>query len=229
LRSRTLVLTARAKGLKHLGVRKMKREFLGRSAYAVAMELKRSDGLPVGELAERLGMSYMGVKAQCIALEKSGHLTSRSMHRGAGRPHMIYRLSERGHELFQIGDQQFALSLLKGAKALFGPASAEKLIYLHFQSQAGAYAARIPHSGTLDEKLAALAEIRKSEGTMPRIHEGSLIESHCPLTEIFSDYPRAEAMEEATISMALGVQVKRRRDGDQIRFETLKVTAQDAS
>jgi len=199
-------------------MRKIHRELPGRSAYAVAKELKRSDGMSVGELAERLGMSYMGVKAQCLALEKSGRAVSRSTHRGAGRPHLIYRLSGRGQELFQSGDQRFALSLLREAQALFGPTAAEKLLYLHFQRQAAAYE-KIPPSGTWEEKLAALAEIREGEGAMPRIEGDALVESHSPLAAIFEAYPAAAAMEDAMIAKAVGLQIRRRRDGDQIRME----------
>jgi len=202
-------------------VRKIKRELPGRSAYAVAMELKRSDGMPVGELAERLGMSYMGVKAQCLVLEKSGHVVSRSVHRGAGRPHLIYRLSERGQELFRTDDNRFALSLLKEAQVLFGPAAAEKILYLHFQRQAEAYAAKIPPAGTGEEKLHALAGLRESEGTMPRIEAGTLVEAHCPMAAVFESYPAAADMEEAMLSKAIGLQIKRRRDGEQVRFESI--------
>ena len=186
------------------------------------MELKRSDGLPVGKLAEILGMSYMGVKAQCLALEKSGHVVSRSTHCGTGRPHLIYRLSGRGQDLFQRDDQRFALSLLKEAQTLFGPAAAEKLLYLHFQRRAAAYAAKIPSAGSWDEKLAALAEAREAEGCMPRIEGEILVESHCPLAGIFEAYPAAAGMEEAAISKVLGLPVERRRDGDQIRFEAFR-------
>jgi len=200
-------------------MRKIHRELPGRSAYAVAKELKRSDGMAVGELAERLGMSYMGVKAQCLALEKSGHAVSRSTHCGAGRPHLIYRLSGRGQELFQSGDHRLALSLLREAQALFGPAAAEKLLYLHFQRQAAAYAEKIPPSGTWEEKLAALAELREAEGAMPRIEGGALVESHSPLAAIFEAYPAAAAMEDAMIAKAVGLPIRRRRDGDQIRME----------
>ena len=220
---RLVVLTAPEHGGNHLTVRKIKRELPTRSAYAVAMELKRSDGLPVGALAERLGMSYMGIKAQCLALEKSGHVVSRSVHCGTGRPHLIYRLSVRGQELFQRDDNRFALSLLQEAQTLFGQAAAEKLLYLHFQRQAAVYAAKIRSAGTWGEKLAALAEIRESGGTMPRIDGETLVESHCPLAAIFEAYPAAAGMEEAMISKVIGLPVKRRRDGDQLRFERLIV------
>lgn len=207
-------------------MRKSKREFPTRSAYAVAAELKRSNGLPVGELAERLGMSYMGVKAQCLALEKSGYLASRNIHHGAGRPHLVYRLSARGQELFQTDDNRLAIELLKEAQALFGPTSAEKLLYQYFQKRGTEYAAKIPSGESLAEKLAALAKMREVEGCMPRIEAETLVESHCPLAGIFEAFPAATSLEEAVVSKALGQKFKRRvlATGDhyEIRFEAFR-------
>jgi predicted ArsR family transcriptional regulator len=40
----------------------------------ILTEIKRSQGLSVSELCDRIGLSYMGVKQHCIALEKEGYL-----------------------------------------------------------------------------------------------------------------------------------------------------------
>ena len=204
-------------------MRKSQKDIPGRSGFAIAGELKRSRGLPVGELAERLGMSYMGVKAQCLALEKSGHLDSRNVHRGAGRPLLVYRLSARGQELFRSADNRLALSLLDEAKSLFGTAAAEKLLFLHFQKRGAAYTEKTSGETGLDGKLRALAGAREPEGTMPRVEGEALVESHSPLEDVFKAYPAAEAMEEAAVSKALGEKFSRKTEavGDhyEIRFE----------
>ena len=204
-------------------VRFTKRELPNRSAYAVANELKRSNGLPVSTIAQRLGLSYMGVKTQCLALEKSGHVTSRNQHHGNGRPQLIYRLTARGQRLFQQEDHRLAVSLLHGAQALFGTTAAEKLLFLHFQKQTTGYLEQIPDRAPLETRLVALASLRESEGHMARVEDGCLVESHVPMTGLFEAFPAAIAMEEAMISKVLGVTVTRmvESSGDhyQIRFE----------
>jgi len=187
----------------------------------VAHELKRSGGLPVAELAARMGMSYMGVKAQCLALEKSGHAVSRSTHNGTGRPLLCYRLTDIGHGLFNSCDNRMAASLLDSARTLFGPNAAEKLLYLHFQKLAAGYVEKIPSEAPAGEKLAALAKIRESEGTMASVEGGALIESHSPLARIFDLCPAAAGMEEAAVSKALGRKVTRVVEpaGGRVRFE----------
>lgn len=207
----------------------MKRELPNRSAYAVADVIKRSSGLPVGEISTRLGMSYMGVKAQCLALEKSGHITARNQHHGNGRPQLIYRLTAKGQRLFQNDDHRLAVSLLHEARALFGAAAAEKLLFLHFQNQAAGYLEKVPAKAPPEARLAALAALRDAAGHMARVEGGSLVESHVPLAGLFDAFPAAIAMEEAMISKVLGSSVTRlaERSGDhyQIRFEAFRCGA----
>lgn len=205
---------------------KPRREVPGRSGWAVLSELKRSGGMSVGELAERLGMSYMGMKTRCLALEKSGHITSRNVHNGTGRPRLIYRLSARGQENFPASDNRLAIGLLREALELFGPTAAEKLLFRYFQRQASRYAAAMSEAGGPEEKLATLARLREAEGCMARVEGDVLVESHCPLQGVFDAFPQAIPMEEALISKALGEPVQRvclaTGDHYQIRFEAFR-------
>ena len=192
----------------------------------MADALKRSTGLAVGEISTRLDMSYMGIKAQCLALEKSGHITSRNQHQGSGRPRLIYRLTAKGQRLFHRDDHRLAVSLLHEARTLFGAAAAGKLLFLHFQKQTAGYLKSMPGKASLDDRLAALAVQRDAGGHMARVEGGCLVESHVPLAGLFEAFPEAIAMEEAMISKVLGVPVTRvaESSGDhyQIRFEAFR-------
>ena len=210
-------------------MRNIKRELPNRSAYAVADALTRSSGLPVGEIATRLGLSYMGIKAQCLALEKSGHITSRNRHNGSGRPQLVYRLTAKGQRLFLNDDHGVAISILSEARILFGAAAPEKLLFLHFQKQTAEYLEVIPDKAPLEARLAAVAARRDAGGHMARVEGGCLVEFHVPLAAVFEAFPAAVAMEEAMISKVLGVPVTRLAEasGDhcQIRFEAFRCGA----
>ena len=54
--------------------------------YDIMRHLKQSQGLVVGELCEKLDMSYMGVKQHCVALEKLGYLDTWRRPKKVGRP-----------------------------------------------------------------------------------------------------------------------------------------------
>ena len=195
----------------------------------MADALKRSSGLPVGEIATRLGLSYMGIKAQCLALEKSGHITSRNRHNGSGRPQLVYRLTAKGQRLFLNDDHGVAISILSEARILFGAAAPEKLLFLHFQKQTAEYLEVMPDKAPLEARLAAVAARRDAGGHMARVEGGCLVEFHVPLAAVFEAFPAAVAMEEAMISKVLGVPVTRLAEasGDhcQIRFEAFRCGA----
>lgn len=180
----------------------------------------------MGEIATRLGMSYMGVKAQCLSLEKNGQITSRNQHHGNGRPQLIYLLTAKGQELFQNDDNRLAVALLHEARTLFGAAAAEKLLFLYFQKRIAEYLAQISNTESTEDRLTALASLRDAEGHMARVEDGYLVESHAPLSGLFQAFPTAVGMEETMISKILGVPVTRReeRSGDhyQIRFEAFR-------
>ena len=47
--------------------------------------LKRSEGMAVARMSEKLGMSYMGVKQHCLSLHRQGYLTTKRAPHSAGR------------------------------------------------------------------------------------------------------------------------------------------------
>ena len=63
--------------------------------------LKRTRGLSVNELVEKMKMSYMGIKQHCLTLERDGYLDTWRRPQKMGRPEMVYRLTRRTHDLFQ--------------------------------------------------------------------------------------------------------------------------------
>lgn len=189
-------------------------------------EIKRSSGLAVGELAQRIGLSYMGAKQHCLALEKNGLLTSRNEHRGAGRPFLVYRVSAKGQAHFAAEDGQLVISLLQHARTLFGVGAPGKLLYSHFQEKTARYLEKMPAQATPQARLEALAELRDAEGHMCHAENNVLIEYHAPWQSLFTAFPEASALEEAMLTKVAGTPLKRRvieHDAQaEIRFEAFR-------
>src|SRR2546430_16990917 len=75
---------------------------LGRSQrLRIIHMLKKTQGLAIGELASRLGLSYMGVKQHCEELERQGFLDTRRRPKPIGRPEIVYRLTAKASPFFQ--------------------------------------------------------------------------------------------------------------------------------
>ena len=191
----------------------------------VLRELKRSSGLSVQDLAARLSMSYMGVKQHCLNLEKQGLLTSKNQHRGPGRPHLVYRLSRRGQQLFIKQDNGLLINVLQQSGVLFGANAAAKLLFLSFQQRAAKYSASIPQDEPPARRMELLAALRDAEGCMSTAGRGDcIVEYHSPWQDLFEAFPEALGMEEAMISKVLGEKVVRRAvdaaDHYEVRFES---------
>lgn len=190
----------------------------------VLRELKRSGPRSVRELAPALGLSYMGAKQHCLALEMKGLLASRNSHRGAGRPLLVYSLTRKGQAWFEDGDNTLAISVLRHAQNLFGANSAPKLLLLHFQDAIKKYKSLMPPESSVAEKMLLLAKARDDEGHMVELVPGiRIIERHNPAASLHKAFPEVEALEESLFRNVLGVPVRRRlvRLGDQyeIHFE----------
>jgi len=188
---------------------------------AVLETIKRfPDGMSVTELTAELGMSYMGVKAHCSALEKTGHLESCRGHSSKGRPRLLYRLTAKGEELFDEPGHDLVLDLLREASVLFGSSAPQKLLALYFRSQSARYASRMNH-GELSDRAAMLARMRDAEGRISTLQAGSSMEIHeChdPLAELRKAYPGISAMEEAMIGEVLGASVQRIEEGRKVIY-----------
>ena len=130
-------------------------------------ELKRTQGLPVREIAERLKMSYMGVKGLCIEMEKRGLLDTWRQPVPRGRPLMLYRLTQRAHDLFPTTSNSATIDVLEAAQKLYGASAPEKLLLLVFQKMTADYEERL-RDGALPDRAKWLARLRDHDGYIDR-------------------------------------------------------------
>lgn len=178
---------------------------------AIIHELKRSTGLPVKELARRLEMSYMGVKQHCIELHRDGYLDTWRNPKPVGRPELLYRLTQKAHELFPTQANDMLLAVLEGARQLFGPNAPGKLLFLHYRQLTEDYRARV-RGDSVAERARWFARVREREGCMAVIEEGPplrIIERHSPILALFTRFPELEAMEREMFERVLGARVRR--------------------
>ena len=175
-------------------------------------KLKRTQGLSVGELAEQLEMSYMGVKQHCVDLETEGYLDTWRRSKGIGRPELLYRLTERAHDLFPVASNGMTIALLENAKALYGPAAAEKLLFSVFQKKAETYKTKV-RGETIAERAGKLTRVRDSEGCMAECeHEAAcirIVEHHCPIRDLLKAFPIVARLEAELFTRVLGAAVHR--------------------
>lgn len=187
---------------------------VGRSArLRVLNELKRTQGLCVADLAERIGMSYMGTKGVCLDLEKRGLLDTWRQPQKIGRPHMLYRLTQRAHDLFPTASNSLTIETLEAARKLFGATAPEKLLLVVFQQKAEQYLERLKDVAPLDRPK-WLARLRDHDGCMSECETGEsgaqqIVEHHSPILDVLRAFPVVAKLETELFQRVLGRSVER--------------------
>jgi predicted ArsR family transcriptional regulator len=176
--------------------------------------LKRSKGMSVNELVQKMKMSYMGIKQHCLTLHRDGYLDTWRRPQKMGRPEMVYRLTPRTHDLFQSDSNQMTLELLKSSEEIYGPNAAEKLLYNVFEKRTAALKPKIKGE-TVTERAKALAKIRDAEGHMSQFTAGEkeggpqILECHSPIMNLLERYPIVRRLEQDMFEALLGTSVRR--------------------
>jgi predicted ArsR family transcriptional regulator len=175
--------------------------------------LKRTKGMSVNELVDKMGMSYMGIKQHCLTLQRDGYLDTWRRPQRMGRPEMVYRLTRRSHDLFPADSNHVTLELLNAAKDIYGANAPEKLLYNVFEKRTAALKAKVKGE-TVAERAKWLAKARDSEGYMaefrPSEKDGpQILECHSPVMNLLEKYPIIGRLEQEMFEAVLGTPVRR--------------------
>jgi len=175
--------------------------------------LKRTKGMSVNELVDKMGMSYMGIKQHCLTLQRDGYLDTWRRPQKMGRPEMVYRLTRRSHDLFAADSNQFTLELLSSVKDIYGANAPEKLLYNVFEKRTAVLQARVKGENVI-ERAKWLTKVRDNEGYMAQFvpsEKGGphILECHSPVLNLLEKYPIIARLEQDMFEAILGTNVRR--------------------
>ena len=175
--------------------------------------LKRTKGMSVNELVDKMGMSYMGIKQHCLTLQRDGYLDTWRRPQKMGRPEMVYRLTRRSQDLFPADSNHVTMELLDSTKDIYGANAPEKLLYSIFEKRTGALKAKVKGE-SVAERAKWLAKVRDGEGFMaefrPTEKDGpQILECHSPVMNLLEKYPIIGRLEQEMFEGVLGTKVRR--------------------
>jgi predicted ArsR family transcriptional regulator len=176
--------------------------------------LKKTQGLSVRELGERLKLSYMGVKQHCDQLERRGYVDTWRRPKPVGRPEMVYRLTPKAHIFFPSATNATTIEILHAANRLYGHAAGEKLLYSVFALKTEGYMGKV-HGTTVLELAATFAKIRDQEGYMSELSNEdpvAIVEYHSPIFDLLEAFPLVRRLEREMTERILGVRVEREEE-----------------
>jgi predicted ArsR family transcriptional regulator len=178
--------------------------------------LKTAGGLPVSDLARRIGTSYMTLKTHCDELADAGYLIRTRLPRTVvGRPEIFYSLSAKADALFPQVGIEFTLDLLDELRVMHGESAPERLLFQHFSKLGERLEKSVSKLRSPADKARKLATLRDKDGHASRFEAEPgqpvrIVENHNPLQRVFERFPRASAMELRMIEQILGTRVIRR-------------------
>ena len=196
---------------------KLLRKLAKSQKYMILAEIKRSQGLSVSQLCERINLSYMGVKQHCVALEKDGYLDTWRRPKGMGRPEKAYRLTVTAQEFFPTEHTNFTGEILRSLSEVYGPAAPEKILYQIYQNLTVRIQARIS-GNTLEERARSFASLRDQDGYMseyyfnPDLQRHQIVEYNSPVLPIADQFNILFQLENSLIEKVLGVHVEREEE-----------------
>lgn len=189
-----------------------------RTKSQIITHLKRAGGSTVDELATALGLARMTVRQHLATLERDELVVSREVRRPTGRPHFVFSLSDKGHELFPKRYDRLADMLLQAVAFLdsaeiegLTPAQKKKLILQKVvTSLAQAHALKIAGK-PLPERVAAVAAILQQEGGFAewrqKEHGYEIIDYNCVYRKVVESHEEMCDWHLALLSQLLGQDV----------------------
>lgn len=150
------------------------------------MALKMHGALSSAALGSLMGTTGEAARQQLTRLAEEGLVAASSEVRGVGRPTQSWSLTALAQSRFPDTHAALTVQLLDIVRNSLGEAALDAIIAARETETRLAYEAVTADSTTLRDKVAALADLRSSEGYMADWTEqtdGSLllIENHCPI------------------------------------------------
>ena len=168
----------------------------------------------MNELVTKMGMSYMGIKQHCLTLERDGYLDTWRRPQKMGRPEMVYRLTQRTHDLFPCDSNDLTLEVLNATKEIYGPNAPEKLLYHVFERKTASLKEKAKGE-SVGERAKWLSKQRECEGFMSEVYldekDGGpqILECHSPIMNLLDEYPIIGRLEQDLMQGVLGTPVRR--------------------
>lgn len=154
--------------------------------------LKKSDGLSIEELSQRIHITPMGIRQHLLSLEKKGVVTYISKKHGIGRPGFIYMLTAFADDLFPKSYDKFAVEILNTMKTSEGPEKLDIIFRSRKDNQLKALKESFSGIETTADRLEELKKILEAEGHLVELTRNNghyhFKQFNCPIRKIASEF-----------------------------------------
>ncbi|WP_070119459.1 helix-turn-helix transcriptional regulator [Bacillus marinisedimentorum] len=156
--------------------------------------LKINKRMTVTELAKELSITEMAVRRHLNTLERDHFIETELVRQSMGRPANVFRLAEKGEELFPRNYKTMTIEFLEDIEELEGRPMVEKLFVRREERLKNRYSKQL-ESSSFAQKVKQLTHIQNENGYMAALQDNDgeyiLTEFNCPIAEVAGQYPIA--------------------------------------
>lgn len=162
----------------------------------VLFQLKMHGPQTAARVGKRLDVTAMAVRQHLAVLQGEGVVDFTDERRKVGRPARVWQLTAKANDRFPNSHAELVVDMLQAIQRAFGEAGLKRLTAERTRTQVESYRARMPgRDRPLEERVAALARIRREEGYMAasrRVRKGTieLVENHCSISRAAQFCPK---------------------------------------
>ena len=179
----------------------------------VLFQLKTHGPQTAARVGKRLDITTMAVRQHLSVLQGEGVVDFTDQRRKVGRPARVWRLTPKANDRFPDSHAELAVDMLQAIQRASGDEGLERLTAERTRRQVESYRARMPSQDRpLEERVAALASIRREEGYMAeckRLRNGAieLVQNHCAISKAAQLCPKLCGSELTLFREVLGDRV----------------------
>lgn len=176
----------------------------------VLFVLKDKGPQSAARVARQLSVTAMAIRQHLAVLQGEGLVDFTDERRKIGRPARIWQLTPNAYERFPDRHAELAVGMLEAIQRTFGEEGIDRLTEERTRQQVESYRARMPGSdASVEERVTALARIRREEGYMAESKRGRdgtlrLVENHCSISNAAHACPKLCAGELSLFRAVLG-------------------------
>ena len=165
----------------------------------------------IKQLSEVVGINGISVRHHLINLQAEGLVTAEEQRHGVGRPAFVYRLTEKGMEMFPTNYLKLTNHLLSELKETL---SAEELesTFRRIGKKQAEESTNIDKNQPIEAQIEQLADQLASERFMlswKKEDDSIILQSdNCPYLHVGKEHPEICKIDETLFSEALGKEVK---------------------
>ncbi len=190
-------------------------EALPQPRQSILVAIKRKGPMGTAELAERIGVSYEGMRQQLAQLELDGWVVRRLDREPSrpGRPRSLFQLTTAGDHLFPKEYDELAVALIDAVADRLGPPAVRQLLEEVARKKVEFWEPKLVGK-SFEERLEALSDIYQSDDPFCHVQYGDddqprLVEMNCPFLEVARRRPALCSVTVSVLRRLLGRRVVR--------------------